>query len=64
MWWPPNKSLGGFLNQAIFLMFSSIATFNYVMATLTGPGLLPKNWKPQVSNISNKINIFFSYIYF
>ncbi|TMW54341.1 hypothetical protein DOY81_000614 [Sarcophaga bullata] len=47
MWWPPNTSVGGFLNQAMFLMFSSLATFNFVMATLTGPGLLPKNWKPQ-----------------
>ncbi|KAI8123109.1 Palmitoyltransferase ZDHHC6 [Lucilia cuprina] len=47
MWWPPNKSFGGFLNQAIFLMLSSVATFNYIMATLTGPGILPKNWKPQ-----------------
>lgn len=49
MWWPPNESLAGFLNQSIFLLFSSIATFNYVMATLTGPGFLPKGWKPKVS---------------
>lgn len=47
MWWPPNLSLGGFLNQAIFLMLSSLATFNYVMATLTGPGILPLKWKPK-----------------
>lgn len=49
MWWPPNASLGGFINQGLFLMLSSLATFNYVMATLTGPGLLPKKWKPKVS---------------
>ncbi|XP_018798713.1 PREDICTED: palmitoyltransferase ZDHHC6-like [Bactrocera latifrons] len=47
MWWPPNASLGGFINQGLFLMLSSLATFNYVMATLTGPGLLPKKWKPK-----------------
>lgn len=49
MWWPPNISLGAFVNQAIFLMLSSLATFNYVMATITGPGLLPLKWQPQVS---------------
>lgn len=49
MWWPPNASLGGFINQGLFLMLSSLATFNYVMATLSGPGLLPKKWKPKVS---------------
>nr|XP_014086739.1 palmitoyltransferase ZDHHC6 [Bactrocera oleae] len=50
MWWPPNASLGGFINQGLFLMLSSLATFNYVMATLTGPGLLPKKWKPKNPN--------------
>uniref|UniRef100_A0A1I8Q4F4 Palmitoyltransferase n=1 Tax=Stomoxys calcitrans TaxID=35570 RepID=A0A1I8Q4F4_STOCA len=55
MWWPPNFSLGGFLNQAVFLMLSSLATFNFVMATLTGPGLLPLKWKPKDSNVTDQL---------
>lgn len=47
MWWPPNSSLLAFINQVTFLLLSSVATFNYVMATLTGPGLLPKKWMPK-----------------
>uniref|UniRef100_A0A1B0BKZ0 Palmitoyltransferase n=1 Tax=Glossina palpalis gambiensis TaxID=67801 RepID=A0A1B0BKZ0_9MUSC len=49
MWWPPNLSIFAFLNQALFLMLSSAATFNYVMATVIGPGTLPKQWQPQDS---------------
>lgn len=47
MWWPPNKSFAGFAHQALFLLLSTLATFNYVMATLTGPGLMPKQWHPK-----------------
>lgn len=47
MWWPPNGSLGGFINQTVFMLLSSIATCNYVMATLNGPGFLPKGWRPK-----------------
>ncbi|XP_055385109.1 palmitoyltransferase ZDHHC6 [Condylostylus longicornis] len=47
MWWPTNFSLGGKINQSLFLLLSSLATFNYIMATITGPGFLPKRWKPQ-----------------
>ncbi|XP_004523184.1 palmitoyltransferase ZDHHC6 [Ceratitis capitata] len=47
MWWPPNASLGGFIHQCLFLLFSTLTTYNYIMATLTGPGLLPKKWKPK-----------------
>lgn len=49
MWWPPNKSFAGFAHQALFLLLSTLATFNYVMATLTGPGLMPKQWHPKVT---------------
>lgn len=49
MWWPPNHSTGGMINQTVFLLLSSMTTFNYVLATLTGPGFLPKSWKPLVS---------------
>lgn len=47
MWWPPNLTLGGFLNQSVFLLLSSFATFNYIMATITGPGYLQLGWKPK-----------------
>ncbi|XP_017076918.2 palmitoyltransferase ZDHHC6 [Drosophila eugracilis] len=47
MWWPPNESFAGFAHQALFLLLSTLATFNYVMATLTGPGLMPKQWQPK-----------------
>lgn len=57
MWWPPNRSIGGFLNQSIFLILSSLSAFNYFMATLTGPGYLPKNWKPKVNKFNIKIFI-------
>ncbi|KAL5284496.1 ZDHHC6 family protein [Megaselia abdita] len=46
MWWPPNQSMGGMINQTVFLLLSSMTSFNYVLATLTGPGFLPKSWKP------------------
>lgn len=49
MWWPPNESFAGFAHQALFLLLSTLATFNYVMATLTGPGLMPKQWRPKVN---------------
>ncbi|ALC46572.1 CG5196 [Drosophila busckii] len=47
MWWPPNESFGAFAHQALFLLLSMLATFNYVMATISGPGLLPKRWEPE-----------------
>ncbi|KAH8382166.1 hypothetical protein KR009_002110 [Drosophila setifemur] len=47
MWWPPNESFAAFAHQAVFLLLSTLATFNYVMATLTGPGLMPKRWQPK-----------------
>lgn len=49
MWWPPNESFAAFAHQALFLLLSTLATFNYVMATLTGPGLMPKQWQPKVT---------------
>lgn len=48
MWWPPNGSLGGTINQSIFLILSALSAFNYVMATLCGPGFLPLKWQPAV----------------
>ncbi|EDW67983.1 palmitoyltransferase ZDHHC6 [Drosophila virilis] len=47
MWWPPNESFAAFAHQALFLLLSTLATFNYIMATVTGPGLLPKQWQPK-----------------
>lgn len=47
MWWPPNVSLAAFINQAVFLILSSLSAFNYLMALLVGPGYLPMKWKPK-----------------
>ncbi|XP_058444536.1 palmitoyltransferase ZDHHC6 [Malaya genurostris] len=47
MWWPPNRSIGGFINQTIFLMLSASTGFNFVMASLTGPKFLPLRWHPK-----------------
>ncbi|XP_063704465.1 palmitoyltransferase ZDHHC6 [Culicoides brevitarsis] len=47
MWWPPQQSLGGFINQTIFLMLSALTVFNFVMASLIGPGQLPLKWRPK-----------------
>lgn len=54
MWWPPYESTGGLINQTVFLLLSSMTTFNYFLATLTGPGFLPKGWKPLVSSNNYK----------
>ncbi|KAH8312001.1 hypothetical protein KR044_008968 [Drosophila immigrans] len=47
MWWPPNESFAAFAHQALFLLLSTLSTYNYIMATVTGPGLLPKQWQPK-----------------
>uniref|UniRef100_A0A8D8JJQ5 Palmitoyltransferase n=1 Tax=Culex pipiens TaxID=7175 RepID=A0A8D8JJQ5_CULPI len=47
MWWPPNRSLGGFINQTIFLILSASTGFNFVMASLIGPKFLPLRWRPK-----------------
>lgn len=48
MWWSPHSSLGGKMNQGLFLILSALSMFNYVMATLCGPGFLPLKWHPTV----------------
>lgn len=50
MWWPPNRSVGGMINQMIFLVLSALSVFNYVMGTICGPGFLPLKWEPKVSS--------------
>lgn len=47
MWWPPNRSFGGFMNQTVFLILSASTGFNFVMAALTGPKFLPLRWRPK-----------------
>lgn len=59
MWWPPNRSIGGTINQAIFLILSALSSFNYVMATVVGPGFLALRWQPKVSKKqSHRIQLF------
>ncbi|XP_055616518.1 palmitoyltransferase ZDHHC6-like [Toxorhynchites rutilus septentrionalis] len=47
MWWPPHQSVGGFINQSIFLLLSASTGFNFVMASLVGPKFLPLRWHPK-----------------
>lgn len=56
MWWPPN-TLGGFLNQNLFLILSALASINYVMALVLGPSFLPFKWKPEVGACLPKFHL-------
>lgn len=47
MWWPAERSFGGFLNQAIFVMLSASTGFYFLAASLTGPRFLPFKWRPK-----------------
>ncbi|XP_058063231.1 palmitoyltransferase ZDHHC6 [Anopheles bellator] len=47
MWWPANRSLTGFFNQTLFIVLSASTGFNFVMASLIGPGFLSLRWRPQ-----------------
>lgn len=47
MWWPPQASVGAFINQTLFLVLSALTFFNFIMASLVGPGHLPLKWRPQ-----------------
>lgn len=62
MWWPPYRSIGGMIHQAIFLILSALSAFNYMMATTTGPGYLPYKWEPKVCTTPYDvfINLFFN----
>ncbi|XP_075216074.1 palmitoyltransferase ZDHHC6 [Lycorma delicatula] len=47
MWWPPQKSIGGFLNIIFFLNGCAILIYNFLSAVFVGPGYLPLNWQPE-----------------
>lgn len=49
MWYPPQSSIGGFINQTIFIVLSALTAFNFFMAAIVGPGWIPYGWKPKVS---------------
>ena len=34
MWWPPNLTIAGFINQTIFLVLTASKGFNFIMASL------------------------------
>lgn len=64
MWWPPNRSVGAMIHQMIFLVLSALSAFNYVMATICGPGFLPLKWEPKVSIIDhNATSVYIEYKY-
>ena len=46
MWWPAS-SMGGFINQTIFLILSALTGFTFMMASVTGPKFLPLKWRPK-----------------
>ncbi|XP_044260016.1 palmitoyltransferase ZDHHC6 isoform X1 [Tribolium madens] len=46
MWWPPARSLGGFLNSLVFISCSGFTLYNFLSSMYHGPGYLPQNWKP------------------
>ncbi|CAO1419349.1 unnamed protein product, partial [Diamesa hyperborea] len=46
MWYPPQSSIGGFINQTIFIVLSALTAFNFFMAAIVGPGWIPYGWKP------------------
>lgn len=48
MWYPPQSSIGGFINQTIFIVLSALTAFNFFMAAIVGPGWIPYGWKPNV----------------
>lgn len=48
MWWPPQATFGGFINQTIFLISSALTLVNFAMASVIGPGHLPFGWRPKV----------------
>ena len=47
MWLPPHSSPLAFLNQMLFIVFSAMTAFNFVMAAVLGPSYLPYGWKPK-----------------
>lgn len=47
MWWPPAESISGFMNMAVFMLFSGLTICNFLNAVFDGPGYLPQNWQPE-----------------
>ncbi|XP_049863349.1 palmitoyltransferase ZDHHC6 [Schistocerca gregaria] len=47
MWWPPAESISGFINLAVFMLFSGLTICNFLNAIFDGPGYLPPNWQPE-----------------
>nr|CAD7441074.1 unnamed protein product [Timema bartmani] len=47
MWWPPDKSLAGFLHLSVFLSLSGLTLYHFMNAIYLGPGYLPPGWAPE-----------------
>ncbi|EDW68502.1 uncharacterized protein Dvir_GJ12670 [Drosophila virilis] len=45
-WWPPEVTFSTSAHFALFVLLNLLAVYNYVLAVLTGPGLLPRRWQP------------------
>ncbi|XP_037773410.1 palmitoyltransferase ZDHHC6-like [Penaeus monodon] len=45
-WWPPQGSVGGKLVFLSFAVSAVLTLFFFLQAMLTGPGALPRGWRP------------------
>lgn len=46
-WWPPQESWGGSLCFFCFTSSAMLTLYFFLQAAFTGPGILPKGWKPE-----------------
>lgn len=63
MWWPSSTSIAAVLHETVFLIFSSLSAFSYMMSIMCGPGFLPLDWKPAVC-ICIDISLHFKFLFF
>ncbi|XP_034482594.1 palmitoyltransferase ZDHHC6 [Drosophila innubila] len=45
-WWPMDLSITNRAHFGLFVLLNLLAVYNYVMAVMVGPGLLPRKWQP------------------
>ncbi|XP_022213767.2 palmitoyltransferase ZDHHC6 [Drosophila obscura] len=46
MWWPPEESLYAAINYVMIAVLNLVTLYNFGMAIVVGPGLLPRHWQP------------------
>lgn len=45
-WWPPFRTVWGFVNLAVFLTWVALLLTNFFSAAHLGPGYVPFRWNP------------------